>query len=98
MSHNDDSRVPPSVPDEPVLLPAPEPLVPAEPLPLNTFAETRASDPVLQPDASSPPAAAEPSWRKLLAHPEEGQPPAPLTDMDTTDLPVPPCITGECRA
>jgi signal peptidase I len=81
MSHNDDSRVPPSVPDEPVLLPAPEPLVPAEPLPLNTFAETRASGPLLQPDPDSPAAAAEPSWRRLLAaHPEEGRTPPPLTD------------------
>ena len=79
MSHNDDSRVPPSVPDEPVLLPAPEPLVPAEPLPLNTFAETRASGPELLPDPSSPAAAAEPSWRKLIAHPEEGRIPPPFT-------------------
>ena len=79
MSHNDDSRVPPSIPDEPVLLPAPEPLVPAEPLPLNTFAETRASGPVLQPDPSSLPAAAEPSWRKLIAAPAEEER-TPLTD------------------
>ena len=79
MSHNDDSRVPPSAPDEPVL-PAPEPLVPAEPLPLNTFADTRASAPVPQPDTASPPAGAEPSWRNLLAaHPEEERNPA-VTD------------------
>ena len=81
MSHNDDSRVPPSVPDDPVLLPAPEPLVPGEPLPLNTFAETRASEPVAELDTSSGPEFAEPSWRQLLAaRPEEERTPAPLTD------------------
>jgi signal peptidase I len=83
MSHNDDSRVPPSVPDDPVLLPAPEPLVPAEPLPLNTFAarETRASGLLSQPEPGSAPAFAEPSWRQLLAaRPEEEPTPPPLTD------------------
>jgi signal peptidase I len=83
MSHNDDSRVPPSVPDDPVLLPAPEPLVPAEPLPLNTFAvsETRVTDPA-PPEGAPAPAYAEPTWRQLLAdRPEEDRPsPAPVAD------------------
>ena len=73
MSHNDDSRVPPSVPDDPVLFPAPEPLVPAEPLPLNTFtpSETREID-AAAPEVAPAPAYAEPSWRQLLAtRPEE---------------------------
>jgi signal peptidase I len=78
MSHYDDSRVPPSVPDDPVLLPAPEPLVPAEPLPLNTFApsETR------ETDTAPGGAYAEPSWRQLLAaRPEEERnSPAPVAD------------------
>ena len=81
MSHNDDSRVPPSVPDEPVLLPAPDPLVPAEPLPLHTFAEMRASGLAPQPDTGSALLEAEPSWRQLLAaRPEDERTPAPVTD------------------
>ena len=83
MSHNDDSRVPRSVPDDPVLLPAPEPLVPAEPLPLNTFVagETHATD-AAAPDVAPAPAYAEPSWRQLLAtRPEEERNSvAPVTD------------------
>ena len=73
MSHNHDSRVPAPVPDDPVLLPAPEPLVPAEPLPLNTFAasETPATD-AAAPEVAPAPASTEPSWRQLLAtRPEE---------------------------
>jgi len=35
MSHHDDSDVSPPVPDGPVVLPTPEPLVPAEPLPFS---------------------------------------------------------------
>ena len=83
MSHNDDSRVPRSVPDDPVLLPAPEPLVPAEPLPLNTFvaSDTPATD-VAAPDVAPVPAYTEPSWRQLLAtRPEEERNSlAPATD------------------
>ena len=73
MSHNDNSRVPRPGPDDPVLLPAPEPLVPAEPLPLNTFAvsETHATD-LAAPEVAPAPAYPEPSWRQLLAtRPEE---------------------------
>jgi signal peptidase I len=85
MSHNDDSRVPASVPDDPVLLPAPEPLVPAEPLPLNTFAVSQAcASGELTADTTAAPAFAEPSWRQLLAaRPEDERTPAP-PPADTT--------------
>jgi signal peptidase I len=73
MSHNDDSRVPPSAPDDPVLLQAPGPLVPGEPLQLNAFtaSETRATN-VAPPEVAPAASFAEPSWRQLLAtRPEE---------------------------
>jgi signal peptidase I len=83
MSHNDDSRVPSSIHDDPAMLPTTEPLVPAEPLPLNTFAtsETHPTDAVA-PEAAPAPASTEPSWRQLLAtRPEEDRPsPPPVAD------------------
>ena len=85
MSDKDDSLVPPSFPDDPVLLPAPDPLVPAEPLPLNTFAasEARATAPPAR--AVAPAAAfAEPSWRQLLAARPEEQDNGPEPAIDTT--------------
>jgi signal peptidase I len=85
MSHNDDSRVPPPVPDDPVLLPAPEPLVAAEPLPLNTFAagEMRETD-AAAPEAAPAPGYAEPSWRQLLAARPEEERNNPVPAADTT--------------
>jgi signal peptidase I len=82
MSDKDDSRVPPSFSDDPVLLPAPEPLVPAEPLPLNIFAAREA--PATAPLVAPAPSFAEPSWRQLLAARPEEQPDGPEPATDTT--------------
>jgi signal peptidase I len=69
MSHHDDSDVSPPVPDGPVGLPTPEPLVPAEPLPFSAAppSEGIRSDLVSAPleRESAPPV--EPSWRHILA-------------------------------
>jgi signal peptidase I len=69
MSHHDDSHDSPPVPDGPVILPTPEPLVPAEPLPFSGVptSEGMRSDLVSAPleRESSPPV--EPSWRHILA-------------------------------
>ena len=69
MSHHDDSNDSPPVPDGPVILPTPEPLVPAEPLPFSgaPTSEGIESDIVSAPleRESAPPV--EPSWRNILA-------------------------------
>jgi signal peptidase I len=69
MSHHDDSHDSPPVPDGPVVLPTPEPLVPAEPLPFSStpLGEGSRSDLVdapLEREAAPP---VEPSWRHILA-------------------------------
>ena len=85
MSHHDDSDVPPPVPDGPVILPTPEPLVPAEPLPFSAAppSEGIRSDLVSAPleQEAAPPV--EPSWRHILAtRPTDLSTVAPGTEVD----------------
>ena len=70
MSHHDDSNVPPPpVPDSPVVLPTPEPLVPAEPLPFSSAppSEGIRSDLIDAPLERTAVPSGEPSWRHILA-------------------------------
>ena len=70
MSHQDDSDVPPpTVPEGPVVLPTPEPLVPAEPLPFSGAPPSEGirsdlADAPLEREAAP---SGEPSWRQILA-------------------------------
>ncbi len=67
--HDDDADVSPPVPDGPVVLPTPEPLVPAEPLPLSAAppSEGIRSDFVAAPLEREAVPPVEPSWRHILA-------------------------------
>jgi len=68
MSHHDDSHASPPVPDGPVVLPTPEPLVPAEPLPFSGLPSQRLrSDFVAAPLEQDAAPTVEPSWRHILA-------------------------------
>ena len=75
MSHNDDPHVPSQVPDDPVLFPAPEPPVPAEP---------RSYRPALPFQEPGAPVPHEPSWRQLLADPPADPPDHAQPAADTT--------------
>jgi signal peptidase I len=69
MSHHDDSNDSPPVPGEPVILPTPEPLVPAEPLPFSGAPtdEGIRYDVVSAPLEREAEPPVEPSWRHILA-------------------------------
>jgi signal peptidase I len=86
MSHHDDSYVPsPPAPDGPVVLPTPEPLVPAEPLPFSTAApiDGARADLIGTPFERQTLQPSEPSWRQILAA-------RPLADDDEPEMPVEP--------
>jgi signal peptidase I len=83
MSHHDDSDASHPVPDGPEVLPAPEPLVRAEPLP---FGAAAPSERIQAPFVAAPPEReaappVEPSWRHILAtRPSEEMPVEPPVD------------------